>query len=63
MADTRKLGIGRQPPAELYVAYNQAAPYFMNFVIRTEGDPMALVDTVRSARKKATSSAFCSGKD
>jgi predicted permease len=48
VADTRKLGIKHEPPAELYVPYNQAAPYFMNFVIRTEGDPMALVDTVRS---------------
>jgi len=48
VADTRKLGIDREPPAELYVPYAQAAPYFMNYVVRAEGDPTVLVDGVRS---------------
>jgi putative ABC transport system permease protein len=48
VADTRKLGIDREPPAELYVPYMQSAPYFMSFVVRTQGDPAALIDGVRS---------------
>ncbi len=48
VADTRKLGIDRDPPAEFYVPYTQSASYFMHFVVRTRDDPLALVDAVRS---------------
>lgn len=48
VADTRKLGIDREPPAEMYLPYTLSAQYFMNFVVRTEGDPAALIDNIRS---------------
>ncbi len=48
VADTRKLGIDRAPPAELYVPYTQSAPFFMNFVVRTEDAPLAMIDAVRA---------------
>jgi putative ABC transport system permease protein len=48
VADTRKLGIDREPPAEMYLPYTLSAQYFMNFVVRTAGDPAALIDTIRS---------------
>jgi predicted permease len=48
VADTRKLGIDREPPAEFYMPYTLSAPHFMSFVLRTSGEPLALIDAVRS---------------
>lgn len=48
VADTRKLGIDREPPAEVYIPYTLSPQYFMNFVVRTEGEPAALIDSIRS---------------
>ena len=48
VADTRKLGVDQEPPAEFYVPYSQSGPYFMNFVVRTRVDPGTTIDAVRS---------------
>jgi len=48
VADTRKLGIDREPPAEMYIPYSSSAQYFMNFVVRTEDEPAAIIDNIRS---------------
>ncbi len=48
VGNTRKLGIDRQPPPAFYVPYGQSVPYFMNFVVRTEGNPTLVVDAVRT---------------
>ena len=48
VGNTRKLGIDRQPPPEFYVPYGQSVPYFMNFVVRTDGNPTLVVGAVRT---------------
>ena len=48
VGNTRKFGADREPPAEFYIPYGQSPPYFMNFLVRTRGNPTALVDAVRS---------------
>ena len=48
VGNTRKFGADREPPAEFYIPYGQSPPYFMNFLVRTRGNPAALIDAVRS---------------
>ena len=48
VGNTRKFGVDREAPAELYIPYAQSPPYFMNFVVRTRTEPVAMVDAIRT---------------
>jgi len=49
VADTRNYTLEEQPWPEIFTPYRQEPRYFMTFVIRTSGDPLALAGAVRKA--------------
>jgi predicted permease len=49
VGDIRHLGPATQPRAEIYQPFTQTSFSFMAFVVRTEGDPRAIVPSLRSS--------------
>jgi putative ABC transport system permease protein len=47
VGDTRYYGLDSDPRPEIYVAHAQVPREYMNFVVRTTGDPTGMMDTVR----------------
>jgi predicted permease len=49
VADVRQFGVDREPPAQYYTAFLQTPQIGGRVLVRTDGDPMALVPALKSA--------------
>jgi putative ABC transport system permease protein len=47
VGDIRHLGLEKEPEPEVYLASSQTAPAGMTLVVRTAGDPLAVVSAIR----------------
>jgi putative ABC transport system permease protein len=47
--DMRRLGLSEAPPSQVYVPFAQDPWFFMTFVVRTAGDPVAIAPAARRA--------------